>query len=895
MTFSVPEKPTLDDIERTWSAQWDQSRLYSYDQLDEAKPIYSIDTPPPTVSGSLHAGHVLSYTHTDIVARYKRMCGFNVFYPMGWDDNGLPTERRVQNYYGITCDPSIAYVPSFVPIPPTDSTARPTPISRTNFIDACQKLTAEDEQAFENLWRTLGLSVDWSRTYTTISQRAQMVSQLSFLRLLNSGHLYHAESPTLWDIDFQTAVSQAELEDKEEDSIFYSVSFGLADDAESLEIQTTRPELIPACVALVANPDDTRYQKYFGRNAITPLFGIEVPILPHPLAEIEKGSGLAMVCTFGDMTDVLWWKDLGLPMRSIIDRGGRLISIDFASDRFQSRNSVDAAANYQEMAGRTARQARLAVAKLLEDNQRFTAAPRKIRHSVKFYEKGDKPLEVVTSWQWYIRTLNHRETLLRLGNELNWNPPHMKVRYENWVRGLASDWNISRQRYFGIPIPVWYPIDEMGEIDRSSPILPDEDELPIDPFQDSPAGYDPNMRNQPNGFVGDSDVMDTWATSSLTPQIATGWEEDPVLFSKLFPMDLRPQGQDIIRTWLFYTVLRSALSNGELPWRNTVISGFVLDPDRKKMSKSKGNVVTPMPLIEKHGADALRYWAACGRPGVDTAADENTMKVGRRLAIKILNASKFALSIATGPIESVSDPQVRLETIDAALLDSLKSTVSAATAALEAYDHTRALEITETFFWSFCDDYLELVKLRAYGESGAETPYSFAQTMSARTTLVTTISVLLRLFGPFLPFVTEEVWSWFRTGSIHESAWPQAHTVFSEARSIAAELQEDSELTTSAVEGFDAAVVYHVLSKVRRAKTEAKTSMKTPVKVLTVQGSSESIKALQIAINDLCGAAGAKEMELTINSAADLVESTSLDDLVVYVELELGQSASASS
>ncbi len=890
MTFSVPEKPTLEGIETNWSPRWDQERLYAFDETDESKPIYSIDTPPPTVSGSLHAGHVLSYTHTDIIARYKRMRGFNVFYPMGWDDNGLPTERRVQNYYGITCDPSIAYVPNFVPTPPTDAKVRHTPISRTNFIDACQKLTAEDEHAFENLWRTLGLSVDWSRSYTTISQRSQLVSQLSFIRLLNTGHLYHAESPTLWDVDFQTAVSQAELEDKEEDGLFYSIAFSLADGSDKLEVQTTRPELLPACVALVANPDDARYRSHFGKSAATPLFGIEVPILAHPLAEIDKGSGLAMVCTFGDMTDVLWWRDLDLPTRSIIDRRGRLVPLDFASDRFRSRHPDTAAQYYEEMATKTARQARTAVATLLEENRYFTAEPRRIRHSVKFYEKGDKPLEVVTSWQWYIRTLNHKEMLLRLGSELNWNPPHMKVRYENWVRGLASDWNISRQRYFGIPIPVWYPIDENGVVDRSSPILPEEDELPIDPFQDSPAGYDPHLRNQPNGFIGDSDVMDTWATSSLTPQIATGWESDPELYARLFPMDLRPQGQDIIRTWLFYTVLRSALSTGELPWRNTVISGFVLDPDRKKMSKSKGNVVTPMPLIEKHGADALRYWAACGRPGVDTAADENTMKVGRRLAIKILNASKFALSIASGPLTDFTQVKVPLLPIDAALLDTLKGTVAATTAALETYDHTRALEATETFFWSFCDDYIEMVKLRAYGNGEASQEFSFAETMSARVTLVTTTAVLMRLFSPFLPFVTEEVWSWFHKGSIHRAPWPEEHAIFSEAQSVAADLDLEEELVATTAEGFEADVVYHVLSKVRRAKTEAKTSMKTKVSVLSVTASPEAISTIEIAKADLASATGAREIKLQSSVGSG---SISVEAIEVSVELDLGQDKSA--
>ncbi len=879
MSYSVPEKPTLDGLEANWSAVWDERHTYAFDPADEGRPIYAIDTPPPTVSGSLHAGHVLSYTHTDIIARFKRMRGHNVFYPMGWDDNGLPTERRVQNYYGITCDPSIPFVPNFVPTPKPDSKERHAPVSRTNFIAACQKLTAEDEQAFENLWRTLGLSVDWDRTYTTIGQRSQRVSQLSFVRLFRTGHLYHAESPTLWDVDFQTAVSQAELEDRETDGEFFSIAFELADGTGKLEIQSTRPELLPACVALVAHPEDKRYSQFFGKSAVTPLFGIEVPILAHPLADPEKGSGMAMVCTFGDMTDVQWWRDLELPTRSIIDRYDRLVPVDFTSERFPSRDPESAAECYEEMSAKSVRQARKAIATLLEERRCFLAEPRRIRHAVKYYEKGDKPLEVVTSWQWYIRTLNHKDLLLRLGEELNWIPPFMKVRYDNWVRGLASDWNISRQRYFGIPIPVWYPIDKDGNVDRQNPIIPDDDELPIDPFQDTPAGYDPGQRGEPGGFVGDSDVMDTWATSSLTPQIATGWEDDPELFARLFPMDLRPQGQDIIRTWLFYTVLRSALSQGELPWRNTVISGFVLDPDRKKMSKSKGNVVTPMPLIEKHGADSLRYWAASGRPGVDTAADENTMRVGRRLAIKILNASKFALSIASGEPPADLERQIALTALDAALLEQLKKTVAQATAALEEYDHTRALEVVESFFWSFCDDYLELVKLRAYGEHVGTVDFSFADTMSARVTLTTAVRVVLRLFAPFLPFVTEEVWSWFQPGSIHLAEWPSEHSVFTEAQHLFAELVPGSTLLTGLTEGFDSEAAYLVLSRVRRAKTEAKTSMKTPVAKLRVTGNQEVVSQVAQAKVDLLCATGARDIQLLMDPTQDAT--------IVEVELEL--------
>lgn len=878
MTFSVPEKPILEGIEAKWSAKWKDDRAYSFKQSDHTSPIYSIDTPPPTVSGSLHVGHVLSYTHTDIIARFKRMTGHNVFYPMGWDDNGLPTERRVQNYYGISCDPSITYVPNYVPTPPTDPKARYTPISRTNFIDACEKLTHEDEQAFEMLWRTLGLSVDWSQTYTTIGQHSQRISQLSFLRLYKDGQLYHGESPTLWDVDFQSAVSQAELEDKEEDGLFFSINFSHIATNNLIEIQTTRPELLASCVALVANPNDARYKDLFHTTALSPLFGIEIPILPHPLAEIDKGSGIAMVCTFGDLTDVTWWRELSLPLRPTVDRRGRLLPVDFNSERFKSASPEVASKHYTALEGTTTRQAKITISELLDKNGFFAAPPRKVRHAIKYYEKGDKPLEVVTSWQWYVRTMEHKDRLLEVGNQLNWHPPHMKVRYENWINGLTSDWNISRQRYFGIPIPVWYNISENGEVDRNSPILPDENELPIDPFQDSPSGFDPEQRGRPGGFIGDSDVMDTWATSSLSPQIACGWEADPKLYSKLFPMDLRPQGQDIIRTWLFYTILRSELSEGTLPWRNTVISGFVLDPDRKKMSKSKGNVVTPMPLIEKHGSDALRYWAANGRPGVDTAADENTMKIGRRLSIKILNASKFGIALADNLLPQSDSTTLTLTELDEAILAQLTKTINRVTQALEDYDHSRAVELIESFFWSFCDNYIELAKLRGYGTDESGPAFSFNETLSARVTLLTTIQIVLQLFAPYLPYSTEEVWSWFRDGSVHLSAWP-TETSTGEVASYWAEklTATDTTVVIKNETSLDLDTIYLILARVRRAKTEAKTSMKTPVASLSVRANAETLKQILEAKNDLIGATQTKEFHL--------LEDTTLENVAIEITL----------
>jgi valyl-tRNA synthetase len=839
----VPERPALEGLERRWSAVWENEGTYRFDSSAPRERVFAIDTPPPTVSGSLHVGHVFSYTHTDAVARYQRMRGMSVFYPMGWDDNGLPTERRVQNHFGVRCDPSVPPDPDFSP-PAEPSDRRPVAISRPNFVALCLRLTDSDEQAFEQLWRTLGLSVDWSTTYTTIGTLAQRISQRSFLDLLARGEAYRLQAPTLWDVDFQTAVAQAELEDRERQGAMHRVRFHLPGAGGEALIDTTRPELIPACVALLAHPDDARFSALVGGDAVTPLFGTRVPVLAHPLVERDKGTGLVMVCTFGDLTDVTWWRELGLAVRPVLGPDGRLVEVPWGEPGWESEDVARARASYAELAGRTVNQARRAIVALLEDGGELVGEPQPVTRAVKFFEKGERPVEIITSRQWFIRTLEHREALIARGRELRWHPPYMRARFEDWVNGLSGDWCISRQRYFGVPFPIWYRLDGAGAVLHDQPISPRADQLPVDPSTDVPDGFAPEQRGQPNGFVGDPDVMDTWATSSLTPQIAGRAGEDE-LFAKVFPMRVRPQAHDIIRTWLFCTILRSHLQCDRLPWADAAISGWVLDPDRKKMSKSKGNVVTPMHLLEQYGADAVRYWAASARPGTDTAFDVQQIKVGRRLAVKLLNASKFALADLPEQGDSLTHP------LDRALVARLSGVVADATASFEQYDYARALERAEGSFWWYCDYYLELVKGRRYDSS----PHAAASVSRA---LRLSLSVFQRLFAPFLPFVAEEVWSWWQSGSVHRAPWPDEQALRAQA-APAPRPGVDGE--RAAREDLALSVAAEVLREVRKAKSEAQLAMRAPVTLVTVHDTSPRLAALELGRDDLLRAGAIEQLE----------------------------------
>ncbi|MBX7444459.1 MULTISPECIES: valine--tRNA ligase [unclassified Arthrobacter] len=837
--INVPDKPALEGLETSLTQRWLAEGTYKFNPDTTREQVYSIDTPPPTASGSLHVGHMFSFTQTDVQARYMRMTGKNVFYPMGWDDNGLPTERRVQNYYGVRCDPAIPYNADYrPPAQPAKNQRDFDVVSRQNFIELCEELAVEDEKVFENLFQTLGLSVDWDLTYRTIDDTSRAVSQRAFLANLAAGDAYMAEAPTLWDVTFRTAVAQAELEDREVPGAYYRYPF-FTEEGDKVFIETTRPELLAACAALVANPDDERYQPLFGKTVRSPLFDVELEVKAHPLAKADKGSGIAMVCTFGDLTDVTWWRELQLPTRAIMGRDGRIIA--------ETPEWITTAAGkeaYAAIAGKTAFSAKEAVVELLKEADLLDGEPKKITHPVNFFEKGDKPLEVVTSRQWYIRNggrdEDRRERLIGRGKEIDFHPSFMRSRYENWIAGLNGDWLVSRQRFFGVPIPVWYPLDAQGNPDYDNPILPSDELLPVDPAADAAPGFDETQRDQPNGFTGDADVLDTWATSSLTPQIVGGWSRDEDLFGKVFPFDLRPQGHDIIRTWLFSSAVRADALQDCAPWKHAAISGWILDPDRKKMSKSKGNVVVPTDVLNEFGSDAVRYWAASARLGADTAYEIAQMKIGRRLAIKLLNASKFVLNLGATENSVLSgDLSVLTNPLDRALLAQLADVVAQSTKAFDNYDYARALQLTETFFWQFTDDYVELIKDRAYGAAGE------AEQASVLAALATTLDTLLRLFAPFLPFATEEVWSWWRTGSVHRAAWPAA----------------------LAIPGGDTTMLATVgvaLSGVRKAKSEAKVKQRTEVLSATITAPEGLTAQLQAGLADLKAASNARDITLVV-------------------------------
>ena len=834
-------KPNHREIEERWSHRWEKDGVYRYDPTRGRDETFVVDTPPPTVSGSLHIGHIFSYTQADLVTRYKRMRGFNIFYPMGWDDNGLPTERRVQNVFSVRCEPSEPYEENLDVEWGREGDI--LPVSRPNFIELCGRVVEEDEKGFKATFQRIALSVDWNETYATIDKRSRYVSQLSFLNVLERGEAELREAPTMWDVDFQTAVAQAEVEDREREGAYHHIRFAVEGE-QDLVIATTRPELLPACIAVMAHPEDERYGHLIGKTAVTPLFKAPVPIMADENADPEKGTGILMVCTFGDAMDVDWWRALKVPAREIIGRNGRLKAAPWGEHQWQSHDPDAARGFHDKLAGLSVNQARREIVSMLEAAGAIQGEPEKTHRFVKFFEKGERPLEFVVSRQWFIKVMDKKEALIEQGRKISWHPELFRKRYEDWVENLNQDWCVSRQRYFGVPIPVWYPVTADGDVDHENPIVPSKDSLPIDPSTDVPSGYDASQRGQPGGFVGDPDVFDTWATSALTPLIPSGWPDEMDRHDAVYPNDLRPQSHEIIRTWAFVTITRSFLEDGSIPWRDVAISGWILDPDRKKMSKSKGNVVLPTELLDEYGSDAVRYWASSARLGVDTAFDQNVLKEGRRLITKMQNAARLIRGY-----EGESGPAT--SPLDVSFLARTREAVQRATDLWESWDHAGALDALETWFWAeLCDNYLELSKGRAY-----------AGDASALGTLRTALDLALRLFAPYIPFITEELYNADREdfSSVHRATWPTPEEI--------GDFVDDG--------SFAAAV--SVVAQVRKKKSDAKVSLRYPLTKLTARGPKGTIEVLHSVIEDVMN---------TVNASShELVGNEGMEELDVHVDL----------
>ncbi len=847
----LPKRFDINERELHWRKRWSELGVEKRDPNAPREKSFVIDSPPPTVSGSLHIGHIFSYTHQDLLARYKRMTGMNVAYPMGWDDNGLPTERRVQNYFSVRAERNVPYIENL------DVEAkraelglkkdRQLVINRQNFIELCRVVTEMDEIVFKQMFDRMGYSIDWHDEYATIDDKSRRIAQRSFLDLYQKNHVYQLESPTMWDVDFQTAVAQAEVEDREKGGAYHDIKFGVFEEnapVKSFVISTTRPELLAACVGITAHPDDERFKGLFGKHAVTPGFFAKVPIFPSTEADPEKGTGILMVCTFGDQTDVAWWREEGLELRQILGRNGRILDHQFGGDGgWASTNPEKANKNYQTIVGKRIPSAKSLVVELMRDPANSATGneaplqnePKQILHPVRYYEKGDSPLEYLTTRQWFVRMLDKTDQMIEMGRKINWHPEFMRKRFENWTENLNVDWCISRQRYFGVPIPVWYPLDGQSEPQYDQAIIATPDMLPVDPESVAAPGYDESQRGVAGGFAGEPDIFDTWFTSSLSPQTVARWGDEDDQMNTLFPMDVRPQGHDIIRTWAFYTIAKAMLHQESVPWYNINLSGWVLDPDRKKMSKSKGNVVTPVDTLDRFGADAVRYWSASFKLGTDASHDEAIFKIGGKLVTKLYNAGKFVLGQTAddGPI---------VNELDMAFIAELKEVVRTAGEAFEKFEFSVALQETEKFFWgAFTDNYIELLKRRSRSEDDP------AGRASAVSTLRLGLNVVLRLFAPIVPTITDEVWSWVfaeETGhlSIHKAPWPTPEEL-------------DSIPAPKVAGSFQAAC--DAISAIRKAKSESGVSLNRELLSLVLEADEVGQSDLRFVLDDVAAAGGA--------------------------------------
>ena len=794
------------EIEKKWQQSWQNDKIYEFDARSSAA-IYSIDTPPPTVSGRMHLGHAFSYTQADFIVRYKRMRGFNIFYPFGFDDNGLATERLVEKSRGI----------------------RAKDFTREQFIEICLEETRKHEEIMRNDFSMLGLSVDWKLLYRTIDSLARKISQKSFIEIHSKGRAYRKEAPSMWCPTCETAIAQAELEDLELDSTFNDIVFRL-ENGNELVIATTRPELLSSCVAIFIHPSDKRKKELLGKKAKVPLFNYYVPILEDDRVDPEKGSGIVMCCTFGDQTDMEWYFAHNLPLKMSFTKDGRMTKL---------------AVNYEGLKIKDARKqiiSDLKAAGLLK-----TQNP--IRHAVNVHERCKTEIEIMNTKQWFIKYLDLKDEFIRKGKELKWRPEHMRVRYENWIKGLQWDWSISRQRFFGVPFPVWYCRGCDAEI------IADEKQLPVDPTEHKPAsGKCPKCNSRE--FIGEKDVMDTWATSSLTPQINAKWGIDEGLYKKIYPMGLRPQAHDIITLWAFNTIVKGHFHSGKLPWNDIMISGHALDPKGRKMSKSLGNVVEPVQMIGKYSADILRYWAGTGTLGEDLPFQEKEFVSGRKFMTKLHNAGRFVANATKGfDIRKFNKAKAKFTPADLWILSRLNSTIKEATTSLENYEFSKALVPVRNFFWlEFADFYIEEIKYRIYDESSSSGD-------EARYCILKAYTDIVKMLAPFLPHITEEIMhSQFRhvmtEKSIHLESWPEHDEKM---------ISNDAEQAGSAMN--------NAIARLRREKSLRNIALNAAIKKAVITATPQNIAALRSTSEEIRRTMGIEMLEIKegMDEAAEII------------------------
>lgn len=788
--------------EEKWLNYWKKNKIYEF--KPDYREVYSIDTPPPTVNGKIHIGHIFSYSQAEMIARYKRLRGYNVFYPFGFDDNGLPSERLVEK----------------------EQKKKAHEIGRESFSKLCYETTNKYEEEFQDLFSRLGVSTDWSMCYKTVSSSTIKISQNSFLDLIEKGHCYHKESPALWCNECLTSIAQAELETKTIKTTFNYVNFKTVEDNEIFTIATTRPELLPAIVCVFVNPDDDKNNHLIGKTAHIPVIDVNVPIIGDEKVAIDKGTGIVMCCTFGDQTDIEWWKKYNLPLKYIFTDDGRI---------------MDSVPNYGGLKIKEARK------QIVDDLQvgGYIVKIEELEHEVQTHERCGSEVEYTVMKQWFIDIMSHKEDFLRIGNEINWYPTHMHNRYEEWVNNVAWDWCISRQRYFGVPFPVWY-CKECGE-----PIFASKEQLPVNPLTDTPS-IEKCHKCGCKEFIPESDVMDTWATSSVTPLINMKYGEKDNYESILKPMSLRSNASEIIRTWDFYTIVKSYYHFGIKPWDNVMISGFVMANKGEKISKSKGNSkVEPLDLIKQFSADVVRYWAASGRLGTDITFSEETLLRGKKLVNKIWNVSKFVQMHLEDYQDKAFDD---FEYIDKWILGNFIDMEKEYLKYLDNYEIGLALNILEKFFWNFCDNYIEIVKHRLYRpeEFGEKARYS------GQKTIYILLYKLLQDFSIFFPFITEEIYQ----------------DIYHDMKSI--HITEIKSLNYS----FDEEIVNgnlmcEIISMVRGKKSSSNLSLKTIVKKLEIDCSPNLKKAIEEANKDFKATLFINE--LVINSIKDGYKINEID------------------